>query len=73
MQKRILITGSTLRARSHQFKSELARAVEMNVLPLLLDGRFDVKIDRVFPLDEAVAAHTYLESGRHIGKLLLHM
>lgn len=71
MQKRIYLTGSTLRARDSAFKAGLAREIEQKVLPLLLDGRFKVQIDRVFPLAEAAAAHAYMDEGKHIGKLVL--
>jgi NADPH:quinone reductase-like Zn-dependent oxidoreductase len=30
-----------------------------------------VLVDRVFPLEQAAAAHRYMESGTHIGKLIL--
>jgi NADPH:quinone reductase-like Zn-dependent oxidoreductase len=30
-----------------------------------------VLVDRVFPLAEAAAAHRYMESGAHIGKIIL--
>lgn len=71
MQKRIYLTGSTLRARESAFKASLAREIEQKVLPLLIDGRFKVEIDRTYPITEAAAAHAYMDEGKHIGKLVL--
>lgn len=36
-----------------------------------IEGKLKVTIDREFPLEEAAAAHQYLEAGRTRGKLLL--
>ena len=71
LQRRLTITGSTLRARSVAEKSALARDVEENVWPWLADGRFRPVIDRTFPLEAAADAHRRLESGDHIGKIVL--
>lgn len=73
MQKRIFVTGSTLRARDIGFKGRLAREIETHVLPVISSGRFRVQIDRVFPLGEAVTAHAYMENSSHIGKLVLRL
>jgi NADPH:quinone reductase-like Zn-dependent oxidoreductase len=71
MLKRLTLTGSTLRSRSAAFKSALARAVEQNVWPLLECALVRPRIARVFPLAQASAAHTLMESSAHIGKILL--
>jgi NADPH2:quinone reductase len=71
MMKRLLITGSTLRARSIEEKSSLARAVETKVWPLFTNGQIRSVIDSTFPLDQAAEAHQRMESGRHIGKIVL--
>ena len=49
-------------------KSEL-----YTVLKLVASGRLRPTVDCVFPLAEAVAAHTYLESSRQFGKVVLHI
>jgi NADPH:quinone reductase-like Zn-dependent oxidoreductase len=49
-------------------KSEL-----YTVLKLVASGRLRPIVDCVFPLAEAVAAHTYLESSRQFGKVVLHI
>ena len=71
MQRRLTVTGSTLRPRSVEEKGAIARALLEHVWPLLEQGRIRPVIDRTFPLAEAAAAHHYLESGQHIGKVLL--
>jgi NADPH:quinone reductase len=69
--KRIRLTGSRLRPRSLTEKARLAAAVHKAVWPLIEDGRVKPVIDSTFPLAEARRAHERLESGQHIGKVLL--
>jgi NADPH2:quinone reductase len=71
MLKRLTHTGSTLRARAVADKAAIAAAVEKNVLPLLASGRVKPPIDSTFPLQQASAAHARMESGKHIGKIVL--
>ena len=71
MLKRLTHTGSTLRARAVADKAAIAHAVEKNVLPLLASGRVKPLIDSTFPLAQASAAHARMESGKHIGKIVL--
>jgi putative PIG3 family NAD(P)H quinone oxidoreductase len=71
MQRRLTITGSTLRARSVADKGAIARAVHANVWPLVESGAVTPIIFRTFPLASASEAHRLLESGQHIGKLVL--
>ena len=71
MFKRLTHTGSTLRARSVADKSAIARAVEAKVLPLIATGRVKPVIDSTFKLRNAAAAHTRMEAGHHIGKIVL--
>jgi NADPH2:quinone reductase len=71
MLKRLTHTGSTLRARPVADKAAIARAVENNVLPLIASGRVKPPIDSTFPLAQASAAHARMESGQHIGKIVL--
>jgi NADPH2:quinone reductase len=71
MVRRLTITGSTLRPRTTAEKGAIASALRENVWPLLESGAVSPVIDRVFPLAEAAAAHRYMESGGHIGKIVL--
>jgi NADPH:quinone reductase len=49
----------------------MARALEREVWPLIRAGKVKPVIDRTFPLGQAAAAHTFMESGSHIGKIVL--
>jgi len=69
--KRLTHTGSTLRSRSVEDKSAIARALESNVWPLLASGQIKPVIDSTFKLTEAAAAHARMESSAHIGKIVL--
>jgi NADPH2:quinone reductase len=71
MQRRLTITGSTLRARPVADKGAIARALHANVWPLLESGAVKPIIFRTFPLARAADAHRLLESSQHIGKLVL--
>ena len=71
MQKRLIITGSTLRPRDADEKARIAAAVERVVWPWIAAGKVRPVIDRTFPLAEAAAAHARLEAGGHVGKVVL--
>lgn len=71
MIKRLTWTGSTLRIRSNEFKAGLAASLEREVWPLLSAGKLRPVMDRTFPLREAAAAHARMESGSHVGKIVL--
>ncbi len=72
-QRRLRITGSTLRPRTPAAKARIAAALRAHVWPLLEAGTVRPVIDGVFPLDEAAAAHARLESGAALGKIVLRM
>ncbi len=71
MQKRLVLTGSTLRPRDADEKARLAAAVEKIVWPWIEAGKLVPIVDATFPLAEAAQAHAYLESGAHVGKVML--
>ena len=71
LQRRLTITGSTLRARTVEEKGALAAEVERHVWPLLASGAVAPVIDRTFPLSHAADAHRAIEAGTHIGKVVL--
>jgi putative PIG3 family NAD(P)H quinone oxidoreductase len=71
LQKRLTITGSTLRARTVDEKGAIARALEANVWPLLARGDVRPIVHATFPLARAADAHRMLESGDVIGKVVL--
>jgi len=71
MQKRLTLTGSTLRPRPVEEKGVIARALLQNVWPLLERGEVRPVIFKTFPLEQAAEAHRLMESSQHIGKLVL--
>lgn len=71
MVKRLTVTGSTLRPRSVAEKTPIANALREKVWPLLDEGRARPVVHATFPLAEAAAAHALMDSGEHIGKILL--
>jgi NADPH2:quinone reductase len=71
MQKRLTITGSTLRPRSPEEKGAIARELEQQVWPLFAAKRIAPIVHRVLPLREAAEAHRVLESGSVVGKIVL--
>ena len=71
LTKRLTITASTLRARPVADKGAIAAAVKANVWPLLESGAVKPIVHATFPLRQAAEAHRLLESGEHIGKIVL--
>jgi NADPH:quinone reductase len=71
LQRRLTITGSTLRPRSIAEKGTIARALRERVWPLLDAGTIAPVVHATFPLRAAAEAHRVMEDGTHIGKLVL--
>lgn len=71
MQKRAVITGSTLRPRSTDEKARLAAEVERVAWPWVAAGKLKPIVDATFPLADAAKAHAHLEAGEHVGKVVL--
>lgn len=73
MRRRLTLTGSTLRPRDLSFKSMVADELMRVVWPHVEAGRLKPVIDQIFPLAHASAAHTRMEAGDHVGKIVLAM
>lgn len=71
MLKRLTYTGSTLRTRSPAFKARIAQELEAKVWPLIESGKIKPVVHASFTLAEAARAHALMESGTHIGKIVL--
>ena len=79
LRKRLTITGSTLRPRSLEFKTAIAKALKDKVWPLLEAGIIKPVIHSTFAAvdateatgSQAALAHTLMESNQHIGKIVL--
>lgn len=73
MQRRLTLTGSTLRPRSVAYKAGIAKQLRERVWPLLEQGRIRPVVHGVYPLAQAAQAHAVMEEGGHIGKLILEV
>jgi putative PIG3 family NAD(P)H quinone oxidoreductase len=73
MQKRLIVTGSTLRPRSIEEKATIAQELKAHAWPLLESGRVKVIIDRTFAFAQVREAHEYFERGAHFGKIVLEI
>ena len=71
LAKRLTHTGSTLRSRTVAEKAQIAQELEQQVWPLLHQGKTKPPIFKTFRLEEAGEAHALMESGAHIGKIVL--
>ena len=71
MRRRLTLTGSTLRARSADFKGALADEIHATLWPRLSEGGWKPAMDQRFPLAEASAAHARMQAGEHVGKIVL--
>ena len=73
LMRRPTITGSTLRPRTVEYKAAFADALREKVWPLIESGEIRPVIDKSFPLAEAARAHAFMESGAHVGKIVLEV
>lgn len=73
MSKGLILTGSTLRPQNTSAKGKIAKALKKNIWPFIARKRITPVIDRIYSLDEAQAAHDYLEAGQHFGKVILRV
>lgn len=73
LQRRLTVTGSTLRPRSVAEKGAIASAVQAQVWPLIESGAIRVLVHETFALQDAVAAHALMETSAHVGKLVLRV
>jgi NADPH:quinone reductase len=71
LRKRLTITGSTLRPRSLEFKTAIAKALKEKVWPLLESGAIKPVIHSTFAAGDAAKSHALMESNQHIGKIVL--
>ncbi|NUR45016.1 MAG: NAD(P)H-quinone oxidoreductase [Sphingomonas sp.] len=73
MRRRLTLTGSTLRPRPVEFKAMVASEIAHTVWPYVEGGRLRPVIDSTFPLSQAAEAHARMESGQHVGKIVLEV
>jgi putative PIG3 family NAD(P)H quinone oxidoreductase len=73
MLRRLTLTGSTLRPQSDEVKAGIARVLLTKVWPLIEAGQVGPVMDSTYALEDAAQAHAHMESGAHIGKIVLEM
>jgi len=73
MRRRLTLTGSTLRARDANFKAMVADEIARTVWPYVEGNRLKPVIDSILPLSAAAVAHARMESGEHVGKIVLEV
>ncbi len=71
MQKRLRLSGSTMKSRTLEEKARLARRLRQEIWPLIESGAIRPVIDGIIPLSDAANAHARMEAGAHVGKILL--
>lgn len=71
MQKRITITGSTLRSRSIEFKAQLIKDIVEKAYPLIENPQFINTVKHRFHFTEAKEAHQLMDSRDFFGKIIL--
>jgi len=73
LMKRLTLTGSTLRAQSFAQKAVMVEEILQHVYPQLESGAVRPIVHQIFPLDEVAQAHELMQSGKHMGKIVLSM
>ena len=71
--KGLRIIGTRLRARPLTEKILITREFKERFWPMLEQGRLQPVIDRVFPIEEAQAAHAHVRQNLNTGKVILEM
>lgn len=71
MVKRLTHTGSTMRSRTIEEKTLIAKQLKEQVWEMLQEGKIKPIINKVYPLSRVKEAHEHMESGDLIGKIIL--
>lgn len=71
LRNRLKVVGSTLRSRPRTEHVAIVRAFRERFYAKLLDGTFEIPIDRTFPIREAAAAHAFMGANQNTGKIIL--
>ncbi|MFJ9123335.1 NAD(P)H-quinone oxidoreductase [Streptomyces sp. NPDC102340] len=69
--KRLSVYGTTLRTRSAEQKAAIVAEVQSEVWPMIESGAVQLVVDQTVPMAEAAEAHRLIDTGQHIGKILL--
>eukprot|EP00039_Didymoeca_costata_P002032 m.57131 g.57131 ORF g.57131 m.57131 type:complete len:335 (+) comp11080_c0_seq1:98-1102(+) len=69
--KRIQLKGTTLRARTNEYKTKLVQEFAAKCMPLFASKKFKTVVDGAFSMEQAAEAHKRMESNSNIGKLII--
>ncbi|KAK7194309.1 alcohol dehydrogenase, zinc-containing-like protein [Novymonas esmeraldas] len=70
-RERAHITFSTLRCRDAVYKADLVRSFEREIIPYMNERIISPIVNRTFALEDAAAAHAFVEESRGYGKVIL--
>ncbi|MDQ2821974.1 MAG: NAD(P)H-quinone oxidoreductase [Pseudomonadota bacterium] len=73
LQRRLVISGSTLRPRTTAFKADIAAKLLQHAWPLFAQKKLRPVIYKTFPLAQAAEAHALMETSTHVGKIMLQV
>lgn len=73
MMKRLTVSGTTLRARTREYKEALTKEFKENVIEKFEKGELKPIVARIFPIDQVQEAHLYMEENKNIGKIILEI
>jgi NADPH2:quinone reductase len=73
LQRRLVISGSTLRPRPVAFKAGIAAQLLQHAWPLFAQKKLRPVIYQTFPLAQAADAHALMETSTHVGKIMLQV
>ena len=71
LMKRLTLTGSTLRGMGPKGRAQGFEEIRREIMPLVTAGNISPIVHEIFPLADAMAAHSLMQSGVHVGKILL--
>ena len=69
--KRLTLTGSTLRKLDANQRAACFAELKAKIWPQVISKNITPIVDTIFPMKKVMAAHEYMHSGGHFGKLLL--
>ena len=71
LRKRVKLMGSTLRARSHDYKVALTKDLRESLVPHIVSGAVNPVIDTILPWTEIIQAHQRMEANLNTGKIIM--
>ena len=71
LQKRWTIRGTTLRNRDIDYKAKLTSDLVLHTWNDFEEGRLTPVVGKIFPWEEVISAHLWMESNKSQGKIIL--